>query len=302
MAEWDAELTLDAAAVRSLLQGDFPRLRVRVLRPLATGWDNAVWLVNEELAFSFPRRAVAVPGIEREVLMLGALAPRLPLPIPVPAFVGRPSSAFPWPYFGARFLAGHEVAERPLLEVDAARAASSLAAFLRRLHHPALVDRFGARLPVDPNRRADMGYRAELTDARLSELSAIDGWTRPPIVDRLLGEASDLPPSAERAVTHGDLHMRHVLFDERGAISGVIDWGDMCLADPAIDLPLYWSLLPGAARRAFLDVYGDVPSASLLRARILAIFLCATLVVYGRRENLASLERAAREGLERSLS
>jgi hypothetical protein len=39
---------------------------------------------------------------------------------------------------------------------------------------------------------------------------------------------------------------------------------------------------------------------SLLRARVLAFFLCATLAVYGRRERLPAIEREAVAGLERA--
>jgi aminoglycoside phosphotransferase (APT) family kinase protein len=80
-------------------------------------------------------------------------------------------------------------------------------------------------------------------------------------------------------VAHGDLHMRHVLVDEAGTPTGVIDWGDVCLADPSVDLQLFWSW------RA---------------ARVLALFLSAKLAVYGRVEGLANVEREAVQGLARA--
>ena len=45
------------------------------LRKLAEGWDNSVWVVDERYAFRFPRRAVAIPGFERELALLPKLAP-----------------------------------------------------------------------------------------------------------------------------------------------------------------------------------------------------------------------------------
>ena len=79
---------------------------------------------------------------------------------------------------------------------------------------------------------------------------------------------------------HGDLHLRHLLVGDDGGLAGVIDWIDVCRADPAIDLPLYWGYLPPPAARAFLDAYGPVDDEQLLRARVLAVFLCATLAEY----------------------
>ena len=86
-----------------------------------------------------------------------------------------------------------------------------------------------------------------------------------------------------------------------GAVSGVIDWGDVCRSDPAIDLPLLWSFVPPEGRQAFLDAYGPVNDAQLLRARVLAVQLCAALAHYGRVEGNAGVEREAVAGLERAL-
>jgi hypothetical protein len=63
-----------------------------------------------------------------------------------------------------------------------------------------------------------------------------------------------------------------------------------------------WSLLPAAARDAFLAAYGGVGESTLLRARVLALFLCATLATYARAERMGALEREARAGLERALT
>lgn len=56
-------------------------------------------------------------------------------------------------------------------------------------------------------------------------------------------------------------------------------------------------------------VHGDlhvrhllVDDDALLRARVLALFLCAALAAYARDERMASLEREARAGLERALT
>jgi aminoglycoside phosphotransferase (APT) family kinase protein len=37
-------------------------------------------------------------------------------------------------------------------------------------------------------------------------------------------------------LAHGDLHVRHLLVDEAGALAGVIDWGEVCRGHPASEL------------------------------------------------------------------
>ena len=92
MPEWDPEVVVTERLARQLLEAQFPELTVAGLRLLAEGWDNTVWLVNGDLVFRFPRRAIAIPGVEREIAILPALAPRLPAAIPTPvSTIVRPS-------------------------------------------------------------------------------------------------------------------------------------------------------------------------------------------------------------------
>jgi hypothetical protein len=65
---------------------------------------------------------------------------------------------------------------------------------------------------------------------------------------------------------------------------------------------LYWSLLPPAARPEFVAEYGPVPEERLLRGRVLAVFLCGSLAVYGHHEQLPALVRESIASLERTLA
>jgi aminoglycoside phosphotransferase (APT) family kinase protein len=204
MPEWEPEIVVDAGLARTLISDQFPELAVRDLRLLAEGWDNTVWLVNGELVFRFPRRAIAIPGLEREIAILPELAPQLPVAVPVPRCVGRRTDAFGWPFFGARLVEGVELADADLADEARAALAAPLGRFLRALHHPALGERFGDRLPVDPNRRADMTLRVPMTRARLDELRESGLWDA--ATPSWLATAEALSPSESSAVTHGDLH------------------------------------------------------------------------------------------------
>lgn len=296
MPEWSAEFTVDADLVRRLIAEQFPELELGSLRLLGEGWDTTVWLVDDEWAFRFPRRQYVIAGIENEMAVLPRLALLLPLPIPNPTLLGRPSDAYRWPFYGARFLPGRELADAGLDERKRARLGEPLAKFLRALHSLELDN----ELPVDPVRRADMEYRVPQTKKRLAELESLGLWSPPQIVHDLLAAAERLPTPAPTAVVHGDLHLRHLLVDEGGAPSAVIDWIDPSRNDPCVDLVLFWCVLPPAGRAAFLDTYGPLGEEQLLRARVLTIFLCATLAVYGHTEGMEPLMREALEGLART--
>jgi aminoglycoside phosphotransferase (APT) family kinase protein len=95
--------------------------------------------------------------------------------------------------------------------------------------------------------------------------------------------------------------MRHLLVDEVGALSGVIDFGDICVGDPAVDISPIWSLLPPEGRADFLEEY-PLREDQLLRARVLAINLCAILWLYGHHEGMTAVRDEARAGLERAVA
>jgi aminoglycoside phosphotransferase (APT) family kinase protein len=288
--------------VRGLLAEQFPALDASSARLLGEGWDNSVWVVEERWAFRFPRREIAVPLVERELAVLPRVASRLPAPVPRPVHVGRPSERYPWPFFGCELLAGVEPCDAELGEPDRVELGVELGSFLRALHDSATREAADAEraLHVDPNRRADMAVRVPRTRAQLGELERLGSWSASEEVEPLLRDAEMLAPAADEVLLHGDLHVRHVLV-ERGRLSGVIDWGDVCAGDPAIDLALYWSLLSPDGRAAFVAGYGPLPGERLLRARVLSLSLCAILALYARDVGHASLEREALMGLDRTL-
>jgi aminoglycoside phosphotransferase (APT) family kinase protein len=296
--EWAAEVTVDDALARRLIGEQFPELALRSLRLLGEGWDTTVWLVDEEWVFRFPRRSYPVPGLENEIAYLPRLAPLLPLPIPNPTLVGEPSPDFRWPFYGAPFLPGRELADAALDDAARGALARPLAEFLLTLHAIEL----GAELPVDPVRRADMSFRVPRTVERLEELERLGLWTAPPLVADLLESARELPAPEPAATCHGDLHLRHLLVDRDGKPSAVIDWIDLSRNDPGVDLVLYWSSLPPESRSAFLEAYGPVSDEQLLRGRVLAVFLCGTLAVWGHHEGVENVKREAVDSLERTFA
>lgn len=297
MPEWSPELEVDERLAMRLIADQFPSLTEAPVRFLAAGWDNTVFVVDERWAFRFPRREVAIPGINREIAVLPSLAPRLPLPIPAPCFVGAPSSAYGWPFFGAPLIIGDEPSPQ-LTDRARARLAPALGRFLRSLHGlETALD-----LPHDPLGRADMARRVPFAVERLDALAVSGLADHRERARVLLDDARDLPPSERTALVHGDLHFRHLLVGDTGALAGVIDWGDVCRGDPAMDLQVAWSLLPPDARSAFWAAYGPIDPDQVLRARVVALFLGAVLALYGAAEGLPLVRDEALASLERTLN
>ncbi|TMQ90869.1 aminoglycoside phosphotransferase [Actinomadura soli] len=301
--EWAPEREVTADLAAALIGRRFRELRGAPVERLATGWDNTVFLVGGAWVFRFPRRRIAVPGVEREMAALPVLAPRLPLPVPVPRFAGEPSDDFPWPFWGARMIPGREFAGVRPPEDRRAALAAEVGAFLRALHDPALVRAAGDGLPLDPMGRADPANRAARTPGRLDALAGLGVWERDPAVDEFLAKARGWSvPDGEPVIVHGDLHVRHLLLAPDGRAAGVIDWGDVCLADPAVDLSLAYAGFGGAARAAFLAEYGPVPPDREAAARVLALNLSATLAEYAASTGREALLAETLAGITRAIA
>jgi aminoglycoside phosphotransferase (APT) family kinase protein len=295
--EWAAEVTVDAALARRLIGEQFPELELRSLGLLGKGWDMTVWLVDDQWVFRFPRREMVIPGLTNEITYLPRLASLLPLPIPNPTHLGQPSADYRWPFYGAPFLSGRELAEAELDDASRIALARPLGEFLRALHDTEL----DAELPVDPVRRADMTFRVPKTRERLVELKRLGLWHAPPEAHEVIDAAVELAPPEPTAVVHGDLHLRHLLVGDRGEAMAVIDWIDLSRNNPGVDLVLYWSALPPEGRARFREAYGPVTDEQSLCARILSLFLCGTLAVYGHHEAMPRLKQEALAGLERTV-
>jgi aminoglycoside phosphotransferase (APT) family kinase protein len=303
MPQWSPEVDLDASRARSLIGVQFEELADADVQLVAAGWDNTAFLVDGRWIFRFPRREVAVPLLAREIEILPRIAPNLPLAVPEPRWIGAPSDGYPWPWFGAPALPGRELAAVELSDARRGELAAAVGRFLADLHAPALRSRIGPTLPLDPNRRSDMAFRVEATRRRLDELAEAGLWQAPPEVEALLADAARLPPSPRIAVLHGDLHARHLLVGADGRATGVIDWGDVCVGDPAIDLSVAYGAFVGPARTALFEAYArPIDGLAELRARVVAVWLAATLLAYADDVGLDELRTEAARSLGRAVA
>lgn len=137
MREWAAEVAVDEALARRLIGAQFPQLELRSIRLLGEGWDMTVWLVDEQWVFRFPRSETVIPGLLNELSQLPRLASLLPLPIPIPTYLGEPSPDFRWPFYGAPFFPGASWRRRgwatPRSPRSPARSGSSFERFTARV-------------------------------------------------------------------------------------------------------------------------------------------------------------------------
>lgn len=212
----------------------------------------------------------------KEHALLPAIAPRLPLQIPVPQRLGRPSARYPRPWIVTTWIAGEPADRAPATR--GAEAADTLAAFLAALHRPAPDD-----APAGRNRRGspladiDEGFAHLLKETTDRELISDPDAVREVWEDALAAPAWTGPA----LWLHGDLHPANLLTRD-GNFCGVVDFGDMCAGDPACDLAAAWTLLPDGVIDRFHQSYSPAADAATLRrARGWALWKALACVLIG---------------------
>jgi aminoglycoside 2''-phosphotransferase len=227
------------AELRRVAVAAFPERRLRRFHLVRGGWANLVLEADGELIFRFPRRIEVARALGFEVRLLDYLARRLSTPLPTPLRIGTLNHPEGWPFMVYQKLPGVPLLDyRPLRGPERARLQSFVARFLHELSElsSAPIRRLGCN-PGDPLawRRLYLGLRERYERVGVERV--------PTRLDRQIRAEFDgflptLGNSHYRAVvTHRDLGPYNILWDPAmGRPSGVIDWEDARLGDPAFDL------------------------------------------------------------------
>jgi len=297
----DTDIEVTADLIAELLREQHPDLASLPLTLGARGWDNQLLRLGDDLAVRLPLATQhADELLIKEHAWLPVLAPRLPLPVPVPQRLGKPSERFPRPWIVTTWIAGDPADRAPATR--GAEAADTLAAFLTALHQPAPDD-----APAGRNNRggsladSGAGFAHFLKDAAGRGLVS-----DPDAVREVWDDALAAPEWTGPALwLHGDLHPANVLTRD-GNFRGVVDFGDLCAGDPACDLAACWVLLPDGVTDRFHQGYSPAPDAATLRrargwaaGKALACLLIGDAGVHGRPGGKATLGPPAAAALRR---
>lgn len=227
---------IDVALVRALLRAQHPDLAELPIRHVDAGWDNDTFRLGDQLAVRLPRRDAAIDLIAHEQRWMPRLAPTLPLPIPSPLRMGRPTPQFPAPWSVVPWFDGDTALRVPF---DEAAGGGAIGRFLGVLHSPAASDS-----PRNPFRGVPLAHRttrlrdhAETLAANVDRRAVMRTW------EAVMAAA---PWPGPPLWIHGDLHPGNLLVRER-QIAAVLDFGDLAGGDPATDFAIAWMLPPAAS-------------------------------------------------------
>lgn len=192
------------------------------------GWDARAVLVDGKWVDRIPRRPEVEAPLRRETVLLPWLAPRLPLPIPEPVVVS-----------AAPLTVRHRIIEGVPCPGIAAEHGKAVGLFVRTLHEVPIPD---ARQLGVPDWQPIDWLRFE------QEVVPMIAASERGLVERASQLLERLAHAPRANLIHGDLGPAHIRV-AGGVVTGIIDWTDACIGDPALDLA--WVLY--GARPAFAE-------------------------------------------------
>jgi aminoglycoside phosphotransferase (APT) family kinase protein len=259
------------------------------------GWDYVVFEVNGEWIVRIPRRPEVEGWLRKEIRLLPAISPLLPLP--VPRFEVVADGDGEQPFVAYRKLEGRSLDTLLRGRVYAGSLGTALGSFLAALHaFP--MPRAMSLTRIDPESRGWLEQLEELredSERMVYPLLEPDERTR---ADRVFEEYFAAVDNVSPALVHGDLGPDHILCST-GGVTGVIDWSDATVGDPAIDFGWLLHSTPATFTDALVSTYG---SGDSVYQRSLFYFRVSHLheVLHGvQHEDGALLERGLRVFRER---
>jgi aminoglycoside phosphotransferase (APT) family kinase protein len=238
-------VAVDAAQVRRLISDQFPQWADLPVRPVAkSGWDNVTFHLGDVMVARLPSAAEYALAVDKEQRWLPALAPRLPLPVPVPLAQGKPGANYPFTWSIYQWLHG-EPAHADRVS-DPVRFALDLAGFLAALQS---VDATDGPRPGKHNWFRGATLRTYAGQAERA-LAALDGRVDVDLAREIWQTALDAPWDGVDIWFHGDIAPGNLLLDG-GELAAVIDFGTCGVGDPSCDLAIAWTLLTAGGRPAF---------------------------------------------------
>jgi aminoglycoside 2''-phosphotransferase len=203
------------------------------------GTESAAFRVDGDWVVRFPVAPRAQASLATELALLPALAPRLPVAVPRPEHVAERDGRLVFAAY--RALEGAPLSDAALgvLPPPArARALDELAALLDAIH----------RFPLESARAAGVSFALLHGGFHPAQERLVHG-----LPERRAFERAQ-PPAAPPVLLHADIKPDHLLHDPAsGALTGLLDWGDVSLGHPEFDLAIISAFCGPATLRGLLD-------------------------------------------------
>lgn len=246
-----------------LIKRDYPSLIRKDYVFIDTGWDNQIIILDNKIVFRFPRNEYVKWVLRKEKELLVLLWNYVTLSIPQYIYI---SSTYEY--------VGYEIVKWNLFTVEEYNNLSSetqkniqaqLGVFLSQLHSVPLVEL--AAIWYKRGEDSDMSWW--ISELQTNFANACGQYFSADEIAQVNQYIFDLAnfDYPHKTLTHGDIQGKNIILDPlKHVLSGVIDFSDARIADPALDFDLLWEYGDDFVQGVFDSYTGNKEDGFLWRS------------------------------------
>lgn len=279
------------------LKAEFPQVKFKKAKLVTRGWDHDVLVLDNNFIVRFAKSKLYKNSFAREVKFLREFSKISNLKVPDYIFFSKEKN-----FGGYEMIKGKELTPpmyKKLSPTKKQKIIKDLAKFISILHGISLkkAKAYGFKFTEY------QGWEKALNEKwKWFEKEFFPKMTKhlTPRQNRFIKNFMEYFCSSQYSIKpvlgHYDLSHDHIIMNKNGTISGIIDFGDVCISDPAHEFNGFWDYDPKLPKRIYQYYKGPKDDRFLQRCKDHFIHRWIYLLYDGliRRKNMA-LWREARQ-------
>ena len=222
---------------KTILRENLKELPVTSMNLMLNGFDALVFDINDSIIIKIPRREYLNEQFEKEVFLLQFHNNHYEneLKIPKIVYTWAKTDILPYNCFGYKKILGRPLTKKDLTIKSSEIYAKQIANFLNVLHNIPITDFQNSVIEVSNTSDWIASYQKleQRTEKTIFPLIHLDmqNW-----IKITFSEFFSISDSFNPVLLHGDLMKGNIIINSiEKVITGIIDWGDSRIGDPALD-------------------------------------------------------------------
>lgn len=239
---------IDTSLVHRLICSQFPQWSHLSIEPVKLGgWDNRTFHLGEHMLVRLPSAEQYADKVEKEQYWLPKLAPYLFFSIPLPLAMGKPTEEYPFNWSIYKWIES-EIAS-PETIFDTSQFAIDLAHFLIALQSIDTIEG-----PVAGQHNFYRGGSLKMYNTQVGQaIAKLSDTIDFGLIRQIWNQAITSEWNKPLVWVHGDIAPTNLLV-RNGKLAAVIDFGGLCIGDPACDYSIAWTFFSAQSRATFRNV------------------------------------------------
>ncbi|MAZ44342.1 MAG: hypothetical protein CMF48_04120 [Legionellales bacterium] len=244
-----AKFPVTQELVEHLVREQFPEWASLKVKPVKTsGWDNYTYHLGPKMLIRLPSEHCYANQVIKESTWLPYIKKHLKTKVPIPLGLGSASKEYPFQWAVYEWIDGKTLSTKSLQSSNTI--AYEVAHFLNELSKVPVEKEF----PVSGEENFFRGGLLEHYDAEARQGIALlpSEFDQNQLIE-IWDRAVNTPININANWVHGDMSPDNILVNELGHLEAVIDFGLMCVGDPACDYVLAWTYFDSRAQQLFIE-------------------------------------------------